>query len=101
MSHIYGDTSTNKMALRAFKNGKLKARIFKGEEYPPFNSDCPELNGNVSLRHKPPRNLRKSLILKSVVLYLWYGYKYKESIRTNINYKTKKLRTTSCLCNIK
>lgn len=44
MAHIYGYGSENRLALRVFKDGKLKTRVFKNEEYPPFLSDCPTLD---------------------------------------------------------
>lgn len=70
MAHIYGYDNESKLALRALKDGKLKTRVFKNEEYPPFSSDCPELSSDyVSL----PKNILPKKLLNDRFQDLWFS----------------------------
>ncbi|KAL0276475.1 UNVERIFIED_CONTAM: hypothetical protein PYX00_004040 [Menopon gallinae] len=44
VSHIYGSDEKTRKALRSMENGKLKTRIIKGEEFPPYLEDAPGVN---------------------------------------------------------
>lgn len=39
----FSDPNTSETVLRSWNNGKLKARVINGEEYPPYVEDIPEI----------------------------------------------------------